>query len=80
MWGGTYDSCDDGDIVDRPRGFLLEELLDDEVADLAGTDDGEPSEVGHDVIRVGRWTRVLSTGHSRSECGWCAVFIRGAMG
>ena len=46
---GTYGSGDDGDFVNGSCGFLLEQLLDDEAADVACAYDGKLPEVGHDM-------------------------------
>ncbi len=65
---GTYGARDDGDLVDGPCGFLLEELLDDETADVAGAYDCEPSEVRHDTGLVDGWMkRVEHTLMRRAE-------------
>lgn len=63
MGNGTYGSGDDGDFVDGSCGFLLEQLFDDEAADVACAYDCKLPEVGHDmggwcVCEEASWVRL----------------------
>jgi len=51
----TYGTRDDDEVVNLPCGFLLEQLLSEVAADVAGTDDCEFLEARHDMIWFGRW-------------------------